>query len=108
MSLHSNPGSARGNAHGFMVVTLTATRRECIAQPEAVFGRDTVRDVRKTCRAPIGGNDEIGIILIGTPDMLRLDHLTSAQVGGNIQQTAASRPVARNAITLYLGAGRAG
>src|SRR5690606_40980143 len=55
-----------------------------------------------------GGNDEIGIILIETQDMLRLDHLTSAQVVGNIQQTADKHRVARNAFLLYLVAGRAG
>ena len=64
MALHCLPGTARGDAHGLMVVTLAATGGEGVAEPEAGLGRDGVGDVGKRRRALVGGDDQIGIIAV--------------------------------------------
>src|SRR6266852_7109259 len=59
MALGRFPCAARGNRHFLVVVAVLAARGEGVAEPEAAALGDRVGNIGETCRALVGGDDEI-------------------------------------------------
>ena len=62
VALDRLPRAARGDAHLLVVVAGRAAGGEGVAEPEAVLGRDRVRDVGERRRALVGGDDEVRVV----------------------------------------------
>ena len=88
------PRAAGGDAHLLVVVPRGATRRERVAQPEVVGGRDLVGDVGERRRSLVGGHDEVRVVVVEADHVLwRLDAVTN-EVVGEVEQAADERAVA--------------
>ena len=85
VALHRFPGAAGGNAHFFMVVTGRTAGGESVVEPEPVLARDCVGDVGEGRGAFIGGDDEIGIVVIVAHDILGWNDLVLAEIVGNVE-----------------------
>lgn len=63
------PGAAGGDAHALVVVTGGAAGGEGVTEPEAVGDGDVVGDVGEARGALVGGDDEVGVVLVVTDDL---------------------------------------
>ncbi len=88
VALHALPCAAGGNAHGLMVVARAAARGIGVAQPEAVFRRHAVGDVREGRRAFIGRNHEIRIVRVAPHHLVRVHDLVVHHIVGDVEQAA--------------------
>ncbi len=100
VSLHRNPGTARGDAHTFMVVALAAAGSKGISQPEVIFRCNAIGNVRKTGGAFIRSHHQIRIILIKAHQLRWRDYLPFHQVIGQIQEAANKNLVTGNGFLL--------
>ena len=93
MPLDRFPRPAGGDAHGLVVVAHGTARGERVTEPESVFLRDRVREVRERGGALVGGNHEVGVVAVQCDDALRrhdrfLSVLRGHQVVGDVQERA--------------------
>ena len=87
VTLDRLPGAAGGDAHDLVVVADRSARGEGVIQPEAVVGRDAVRDVGEGRRALVGGHDQIGIVAFKPDHAGRMGNGTRlVDVVGDVQQ----------------------
>ena len=97
VALNGFPAAPGGDAHLLMVVPNRATRGKGVAQPMAVIGTNAIGDVREGRSALVGGDHQIGIILIPTDDMARRHNPAIAgNVVGQVQQTTQESPIGFN------------
>ena len=71
VALDRLPRAAGGDAHALVVVAGRAAGREGVVEPEAVVGRQAVGDVGELRRALVGGDDEVGVVLVVAHDAVR-------------------------------------
>ena len=64
--LHSFPCTARSDCHTFVIVTGRTTRCESIIEPEIMCLADRICRIGEGCRALIGSNNEIRIVIVVT------------------------------------------
>jgi hypothetical protein len=88
------PGTPGGDAHALVVVAGGAARGEGIVEPEAVGPADVVGDVGEGRRALVGGNDEVGVVVVVADHVLGRDHFTLDLVVGDVQQAREEQAVA--------------
>ena len=98
MPLHGLPGAARGDAHLLVVIAGRAARGEGVVEPEAELLADRIGGIRKRRRALVGGDHEIGIVLVAADHILRRDHRVAVEIVGDRQQ-------AGDEVHIGLGAG---
>ena len=77
-----------------MVVTVLAARRERVAQPEAAPARDLVGNVGESRGALVGGDHQIGIVVVVTHHLIRRYDLAVDQVVGDVEQRPDEQAVA--------------
>ena len=94
MTLDGFPGTACGDAHLLMIVTLAAAGGECIAQPEPVFGGDLVRQIRERRRTLVCRHDEVGVVAVAPAHARGYMNLAVDDVVGDVEQPADEHPVA--------------
>ena len=80
------PCATRRDAHLLVVVANRPAGGERIAEPEAMLDRNAVRDVRERRRTFVGGDHEIGVVVVVADDVLRPDHAIGAKIVGDIEQ----------------------
>ncbi len=81
------PGPLGRNAHRLVVVAGGASGGEGVAEPEAVGLGYAVGDVGEARRALVGGDHQIGIVIVVDDDALRGQHLAvGVEVVGDVQQ----------------------
>ena len=88
MTLHAFPGAASGDAHGLVVVAGRAAGGESIVQPEVIFARQAVGDIRERGRALVGGHHQIRIGGVAGQHAWRRDNLVADAIVGDIKQAA--------------------
>ncbi len=81
-----------------MVVAGRAAGGERVAQPEAVGLGDTVGDVGEGRGALVGGDDQVGVVLVVADHVGRVDDLAADQVVGDVQQRRDEGLVGRDAL----------
>ena len=86
VALDRFPGAAGGDAHLLVVVAGRAAGRERVVEPETVLGRDGVGEVGEGRRALVGGDDEIGIVVVMAHDVVGRDHLLVGEIVGEVEQ----------------------
>ena len=86
MPLHRLEGAARGDAHLLVVVAGRAAARESVAEPIAVFGRYGVRRVGEGRRALVGGDHEIGIVVLVPHHRLGRHDLVAVEIVGDVEE----------------------
>lgn len=80
------PGAAGGDPHALVVVARGAAGGEGVAEPEAVPDGDLVGDVGEARGALVGGDDQVGVVLV-VPDDVRGRHdLAGHHVVGDVEQ----------------------
>ena len=102
MAFDRFPAAAGGDGHLFVVITERAARGEGVAQPEAVFRRHPVGDVRKGRGAFVGRHHQIRIVAVAAHHLARRDHHRTFVVVGHIQQTAHQGFVTLDAFAQHL------
>src|SRR5262249_57163288 len=80
------PGGAGGGGHLLVVVAGRAAGREGVVEPEAVPARDGVGEVGERRRALVGGDDEIGIVVVMAHDVVGRDNLLVGKIVGDVEQ----------------------
>ena len=80
------PGAAGGDAHALVVVAGRAAGGEGVAEPEVVRLGDPVGDVREGRGALVGGDDEVGVVLVVPDDVGRRHDLAGHHVVGDVEQ----------------------
>ena len=98
-----HPGAPGGDAHGLVVVAVATTGREGVTQPEPVLGADLVGQVGEGGGAPVGGDDQIGVLAVGWPHAGRGDDPAADHVVGDVEQPADEQPVALATSAVDLG-----
>ncbi len=92
------PGAAGGDAHALVVVTGRAAGGEGVTEPEVVLLGDPVGDVREGRGALVGGDDEVGVVLV-VPDHVGRGHdIAGDHVVGDVEQRRDERLVAGDAL----------
>ncbi len=94
MPLDGLPGPAGGDPHALVVVARRPARRESVAEPEAVLGRERIRDVREGGGSLVGGDDEVRVVAIDADDVGRRHDLPGRQRVGHVEQSSDEQPVA--------------
>ncbi len=90
------PGAAGGDAHALVVVTRAAAGGEGVTEPEVVLLGDPVGDVGEGRGALVGGDDEVGVVLVVPDDVLRRHDLAGDHVVGDVEQRRDEGLVARD------------
>ena len=96
VALDRLPRAAGGDPHLLVVVARRAARRERVAQPEAVLGRDRVGQVRERRRALVGGHDQVRIVAVVAHDVRGRHDAAVGDRVGDVEQAADERAVARD------------
>src|SRR5438128_412811 len=81
----AKPSAGRA-AHLLVVVAGRAAGREGVVEPEAVLPRDGVGEVGERGRALVGGDNEIGIVVVMAHDVVGRDNLLVGEVVGDVEQ----------------------
>ena len=102
MALHALPGAARGDAHALVVVAGRAAGGEGVAEPEAVRLRDLVGDVGEGGGALVGGDDQVGVVLVVAHDVAWRHDFAVLDVVGDVEQGGDEDAVGGNALLLDL------
>ena len=97
MVLDRFPGAAGGDAHGLVVVADAAAGGEGVVQPEAVVVRDPVGDVGEGCRALVGGDHQVGVVVVAADHPVRRHDQAGVPVVGQVEQPGDEHPVAGDA-----------
>lgn len=92
------PGTARGDAHLLVVVAGRAAGGEGVAEPEVVALGDPVGDVREGRGALVGGDHQVGVVLVVPDDVRRRDDLAGHQVVRDVEQGRDEHLVAGDAL----------
>ena len=71
-----------------MVIAARAARGERVAEPVAVLLGDAVGGVRERRGALVGGDDEVGVVLVEHADVGRVHDLAVDEVVGDVEQRA--------------------
>src|SRR4051812_26438474 len=82
------PSTARGDAHRLVVVTVTATGGERVTEPERIGRGDLVGDVAEAGGSLVGGDDQIGVIVIEAHGVGRRHDRAPNDVVREVEQTA--------------------
>ena len=98
VALDRLPAAAGRDAHLLVVIARRAAGRECIVEPEAVFGGQAVGDIRETGRALVGRNDQVGIVAVAPHDTRRGHDLAVDDVVRDVEQAADECLVAMHAV----------
>ena len=69
-----------------MVVAGRAAGREGVVEPETVLGCDSIGEIGEGRRALVGGDDEIGIVVVMAHDVVGRDHLLVGEIVGDVEQ----------------------
>ena len=102
VALDRFPGAARGDAHLLVVVAGRAAGGEGVAEPEAVVLGNLVGDVGEGGGALVGGDHEIGIVVVVAHDVVGRDHaLVAAEIVGEVEQRRDEQLVGRGAFRLH-------
>ncbi len=101
VAFHRLPGALGGDAHLLVVVALAAARREGIAQPEAVVVGQRIGDVGEGRRALVGGDHQIGVVVVAADDVGRRHDGAADPVVGDVEQPLHQRAVTRDAFGLH-------
>ena len=88
MPLDALPGAARRDAHLLVVVAGRPAGGEGIVQPEAVVARHAVGDVGEGRGALVGGDHQIGIVLVAPHHLLGRHQLAADRIVGDVEQAA--------------------
>ena len=80
------PRPAGRDAHGLVVVADRAAGGERVPEPEAVLGRDRVREVGEGRRALVRGDDEVGVVAVVTHHVARRHDHAVDEVVGDVEQ----------------------
>ena len=88
------PGAARRDPLALVVVAVAAARGEGVAQPEAVLRRHRVGGVGEMRRALVGGDDEVGIVVVVADHVGRVHDLALHQVVGDVEEAGHELAVA--------------
>ena len=91
------PGAARRDAHLLVVVADRAARGKGVAEPETVFLGNAVGVVRKAGGALVGGNHQIGVILVVANQVGRWHNLAADEIVGEVEQAAQKGVIAGDA-----------
>ena len=91
---HRLPRTPRRDAHRLVVVTVLAARRERVAQPEAASARDLVGNVGEGRGALVGGDHQIGIVVVVADHLIRRYDLAVDEVVGDVEQRPDEQAVA--------------
>ena len=94
VALDRLPRAAGGDAHLLVVVADRAAGGERVAEPEAVLGRDRVREVGERRGALVGRDDEVRVVAVVAHDVARRHDRAVDDVVGEVEQAADERPVA--------------
>ena len=86
VALDRLPGAARRDAQCLVVIAARAAGGEGVPQPVAVLLGDAVRRVGHRGRALVGGDDEVGVVVVAHADVRRVHDATLDPVVGEIQQ----------------------
>ncbi len=97
VALDRLPRAARGDAHLLVVVAHRAAGGERVAQPEAVGRAHAVGDVAEGGRALVGGDHQVGVVLVVSHHIGWRHHRTLDHVVGDIQQAGQEGLVAGHA-----------
>src|SRR4029079_14665934 len=87
--LHGDPRAARGDPHRLVVVAVRPAAGESVAKPEIVVERDPLGDVGQGRGALVGGDDEIGIVVVPDHDLFGVNDLVVDDIVGDRQAGAA-------------------
>ena len=99
VALDRFPGAARGDAHLLVVVAGRAAGGEGVAEPEAVLERDGVGDVGEGGGALVGGDHQIGIVVVVAHDVGRAARSRRpAEIVGDVEQAARRRSCRRRCL----------
>ena len=98
MMVDHHPGSAGGDAHDLVVIALRPARGEGVAEPEAVFLAQTIRDVGEGGGALVGGGHDVGIIPVAADDPRRRRDPRAHVIVGEVQHGADQYLVAGDAL----------
>ncbi len=98
VALDRLPCALGGNAHALVVVTVGATRRERVAQPETVLDRDRIGDIGERGRALVGCHHQVRIIRVVAHHVVRSHDLAFHQIVGDVEQAADEHAVAGDAL----------
>ena len=97
MPLHRFPGALGGDAHLLVVVAGRAAAGEGVVEPEAMLLADGVGGVGEGRRALVGGDDEIGIVLVAPHHAGRRNDVVDVDIVGDRQQAGDEVLVGRRA-----------
>ena len=86
MALHRLPGAARGDPHLLVVVAVRAAAGEGVAEPEIVRLGDGVGGVGEGRRALVGGDDQIGIVVVAADHLRRRHRRVAVEIVGDVEQ----------------------
>ena len=108
MALDADPGAARGDAHGLVVIAVRAAACESIAQPEVALDGEGIGDIRESRRALVGGDDEIGVLAIEDGDAfgmhdLALHDIVREREQGADEDAVAFRPFRQPGVAIGRG-----
>ena len=108
MALHALPAAAGRDRHLLVVVTGGAAGGERVAEPEAVFRGDGVRDVGEGGGALVGSDDQVRIVVVAAHDSRRRHDAAVDDVVGEVEQAADEGAIAFDAFALDLVAAAGG
>ena len=86
VALDAFPGAARGDAHLLVVIAGRTAGGEGVAQPVAVGLGHRIGDIRKGRRALVGGDHQIGVVIVIAHYRLGRHDLRTHAVVGDVQQ----------------------
>ena len=89
VTLDRFPGAAGGDAHFLVVISGRPARGECIAEPEVeLFRGQAIGGVREGRRALVGGDHQIGVLIIPALGRARMNHGLIDNIVGQVEQAA--------------------
>ena len=94
VALDGFPGAAGRDAHLLMIVSGRAAGGEGVAEPETVLRTDLVGEVGELGGALVGGDHQIGIVLVKPDHTVRRYAIVACEIVGEIEHAADERFVA--------------
>ena len=96
MALDRLPRAAGGDPHLLVVISVRAAGGERVIEPEAVLVSDVVGDVGELRRPLVGGDDQVGIVVVVAHHTLGHDDAIALVVVGQVEQPAQELAIARD------------
>ena len=88
VALDRLPRAARGDPERLVVVAARAAGGERVAEPEAALLADAVGGVGERRGALVGGDDEVGVVVVEHAHAVGVDDLAVDEVVGQVEQAA--------------------